>query len=235
MAGVTLNQIAVRISQEQGDRTGDASFISQCETWLKSAMIEIDSEANFKAFFKNLTITTNPSVTNGLYDLPEDFRAMKYLRHPDNDDPIDYENPSTLVGYNVDFEQFGRPHTHWISDPYIDGSNRFIQRVRFLPIPNTVMTIDGKYYFDVLNVNTNDFLPLTQQAINALESRLRMYITKADREWTAYNVERSEYSKHLANLIKSEVNKPSRRMKARPTDLPSRSRRPSRFRYPHET
>lgn len=234
MSGVTLNQIAVRISQEQGDRTGDASFISQCETWLKSAMVEIDSEANFKAFFKNLSIVTNPANLTGLYDLPEDFRSIKYLRHTDTDEPIDYENPSTLIQYNVDLEQFGRPSIHWISDPRIDV-NKFIQRVRFHPIPNETLTIDGKYYFDVINTLTNDILPLTSQAINALESRLRMYITKADREWTAYNVERSEYSKHLATLMKSEVNKPSRRMKARPTDLPSRSRRPSRLRYPFES
>lgn len=233
--GVTLNQIAVRISQEQGDRTGDASFISQCETWLKSAMVEIDSEANFKAFFKNLTITTDPLNLTGLYDLPEDFRSIKYLRHVDTDEPIDYENPSTLIQYNVDLEQFGRPSIHWISDPTINASNQFIQRVRLHPIPNVALTIDGKYYFDVVNVDTNDTLPLTPQAINALESRLRMYIRKMDEAWTGYNVERSEYSKHLATLIKSEVNKPSRRMKARPTDLPSRSRRPSRLRYPFES
>ena len=232
--GITLNQLAVRVSQEQGDRTGDASFISQCETWLKSAMVEIDSEANFKAFFKNLTIITDPLNTTGLYNLPEDFRTIKYLRHTDTEDPIDYENPSTLIGYNVDLEQRGRPSIHWVSDPLVSGS-QFIQRVRFHPIPNETLTIDGKYYFDVINVNPNDTLPLTTQAINALESRLRMYINKLDREWTAYNVERSEYTKHLANLIKSEVNKPSRRMKARPTDLPSRSRRPSRLRYPFES
>ena len=233
MAGVTLNQIAVRISQEQGDRTGDASFVSQCETWLKSAMVEIDSEANFKAFFKNLTITTDPGNTTGLYDLPEDFRSIKYLRLADTDDPIDYENPSTLIGYNVDLEQRGRPSIHWISDPRIDV-NKFIQRVRFHPIPNVVLPVDGKYYFDVINTASSDILPLTSQAINALESRLRMYIRKADENWTAYNVERSEYSKHLAILIKSEVNKPSRRMKGRVTDLPSKSRRPSRLRYPFE-
>lgn len=234
MAGVTLNQIAVRIASEQGEHTGDDAFITQCETWLKDAMIEIDSDGNFQIFRKPLTITTSASVTDGLYDLPEDFRTMKYLRQVLTDDPIDYINPKTLADYGMNLEQFGPPKHFWVTDPRINVNNQFIQRVKFWPIPNSTIDVDGMYYFDVINLASGSFIPLSQRAILALESRLRMYITKADKEWTAYNVERSEYARNLNAFLNEEKNKPSRNLKARYTDLPSRSRRPSRFRYPHE-
>ena len=234
MPGVTLNQIAIRIASEQGDHSADDGFISQCETWLKDAMIEIDSAGEFKIFAKTFSITTDSSNTTGLYDLPEDFRSMKYIRHIDIDSEIDYINPKALVQYGIDLEQRGTARNHWVTDPRVNIQNQFIQRVRFHPIPNNVETLDGMYYFDVINVGSDDIIPMSQRAILAIESRLRMYITKADKEWTAYNVERSEYNINLANLLREEKSKPSRNLKARTTDLPSKSRRPTRLRYPFE-
>ncbi len=234
MSGVTLNQIATRIAGEQGERRDDTSFITQCETWLKSAMIEIDSSGNFQVFRKNLTITTDPLNTQGLYELPEDFRTFKYLREVLTDNPIEYIDPKVLADYNLDFEQFGPPRNYWITDPTVNGSNQFIQRLQFFPIPNEALTVDGMYYFDIINTGSDDILPLTQRAIIALEHRLRMYIRDADKEWTAYNVSRGEYGRALALVLMEEKNKPSRNLRARNTDLPFRSRRPRRFRYPFE-
>lgn len=232
MAGITLNQIALQIVSEQGEHVGDDAFVAQCEIWLKDALIEIDSEANFKAFAKDFSIVTAVSIA--LYNLPEDFRAIKYLRMVDTDEEIDYINPKTLTQYGIDLEQSGRPRNHWVSDPVINVSNQFIQRVRLHPVPNGVLTINGMYYFDVINLISGSFIPLTQRAMLTLKSRLRMYIAKGDREWTAYNVERGQYAKDLAALLREETNKPSRNLTARPTDLPLRSRRPSRLRYPFE-
>lgn len=234
MAGVTLNQIAVRIAGEQAEHTGDDGFITQCETWLKSAMIEIDSEGNFRIFVKDFTITTDPLNLTGLYDLPEDFRAVKYIRHINTDDEIDYINPKTLVKYGVDLEQKGPPRNHWVTEPRINASNQFVQGLKLHPIPNSAETLNGMYYYDVINLSSASFIPLSQQALLCLESRLRMFITKADKEWTAYNVERSEYSKNLAGFLRQEKNKPSRSMIARHSDLSLNSRRPSRLRYPFE-
>lgn len=234
MAGISLNQIATRIAGEQGERKDDTSFIAQCETWLKSAMIEIDSSGNFQVFRKNLTITTDPLNTQGLYTLPEDFRTMKYLREVITDNPIEYIDPKILSDYNLDMEQFGTPRQFWITDPVINLSDQYIQRIKFFPIPNEVLTIDGMYYFDIINTASDDILLLTQRVILALESRLRMYITKMDKEWTAYNVERSEYSRNLELVKMEEKSKPSRNLRAKNTDIPRKSRRPSRFRYPFE-
>jgi len=233
MSTVTLNQLATRIINEQGNHLDDPAFVTQCETWLKAAMVEVDSEGNMKIFARNFTITTDPLVTDGLYDLPQDFRSIKYLRHINTDDEIDYTNPKTLVAYNVDLEQFGTPHKHWVTDPRIDINNDFIQRVKLWPVPNSSLTIDGQYYYDVLNVTSSDVLPLSPQAILCLESRLRMYITKAEKEWTAYNVERGEYAKNLAGLLRQETNKPSRKQIKRWSDITTRNR-PARLRYPFE-
>jgi hypothetical protein len=232
MAGVTLNQIAVRIATEQGDKVGDDGFITQCEQWLREAMIEIDSQANSRAFSTTLPpITTSAGVSR--YSLPENYRAIKYLRFVDTDDPIEYCNPRTLANYGVDFEQQGRPRWHWVSDPVLGGSNEFIQKVTFQPIPNGTFTIDGMYFFDIINIDSDDFLPLTQQAILAISSRLRMEIHKNDKEWDAYNAERGQFSINLASFLKLETNKPARGLKAKIRDLP-RMGRPPRLRYPFE-
>lgn len=232
MAGITLNQLATAIAGEQGEKVGDTSYITQCETWLKEAMVEIDSEANSRAF----STTLPPIVTvagQSRYDLPENYRSIKYLRFVDTDDPIEYCNPRTLANYGVDFEQQGRPRWHWISDPIVNGSNQFIQRLSLQPVPNGVFTIDGMYFFDVINIGSSTILPLTQQAIIALKSRLRMEMHKNDKDWDSYNAERGQYSRNLALFLKSEANKPSRAMKKRYSDMPRRGR-PSRLRYPHE-
>lgn len=232
MAGVTLNQIATEVAGEQGERKDDTSFITQCETWLKDAIIEIDSEGNFKIFKKPLSVIT--AVGTSLYDLPEDFRTIKFIRHPDTDEHIDYINPSTLVSYGIDLEQAGRPRNHWVTDPRVNAQNQFIQRLKLHPVPNAIFNLDGEYYFDVINLTTGSIIPLIPQAILALKSRLRMHIHESDKEWTAYNVARSQYSKDLAAFLRQETVKPHRRMKKRVSDISLGNRRPTRLRYPFE-
>lgn len=232
MPSLTLNQLASQLVLEQGEKRDDNGFISQMEIWIKDSIIEIDSLSQFKIFWKEFSFNTN--TDQAIYDLPEDFKHVKYMRLVDTDDEINYINPKTLARYNIDLEQkSNRPFYYWVFDAQVQGVN-VIKKLRVHPIPTGVISINMPYYFDITSLISSSVLPLSQQCLLALKSRVRMQMHKLDKEWDAFNAERSQYAIDIQNLISLEKSPPSRILINRPTDLPRRSSRPYRLRYPWE-
>lgn len=228
---MTLNQLASELIQEQSEKIGDTAYLTQLEKWAKDAITEISVRTKFKFFWKDHTITT--VVGTSSYDLPKEFRDFKFVRHTDNDDEIDYINPRRLVNFGLDLERQERPRYWWISDATVDATD-LIQKVRFNPTPNAIFSINAPFYFHPVNLISGSVLPVTEEAILVIKSRVRMQVYKNDSRLDLFNIERGQFSSDLSNLITQERTISARTLVNQQTDLPRRTGRPYRLRYPFE-
>lgn len=230
---MTLNALALLISAEHGERAGDTAFITQLENWIKDDLIKISLNSKFKGLFKELTIVT--AAATPTYDLPVDFKNFKYIRVPDGDHDIEYLTPRRLSKFNFDLEQTGSPPRFaWIVNSGIVATV-FRYKLRLHPIPNSIMNINAPYHFYPSGLLSASDIPVNDELVLLLKSRLSMRIHRLDLDWDSFNSHRAEYNEDMKNIIKQE-NKPSSRDLVKTTsDLPRRTGRGrGRFRFPFE-
>lgn len=229
---MTLNALALELAAEHGERTGDTTFITQLETWIKNDLIRIALKTKFKLLWRNNTINT--VIGTAEYDLPNDFKDFKYIRFVDDDDNITYLNPRRLSRYNLDFEASGRPKFAWITNAAVVGGS-VVGKLKFQPVPNAVIAIDAPYYYYPTGLTSSSDIPVNDELVLLLKSRLSMQIARIDLNWDLHNAHRADFNEDL-NLIVKQDNKSSARDLVRgQTDLPRNSGRPyKRFRYPFE-
>lgn len=231
---MTLNQLAVEISLEQGERLGDVAFVSQLETWIKDELVRINLKSRFRLLWKDATIPTVATVPT--IDLPLDFRDPKFVRHPDGEQPIEFLTPIKLSKFNFDFEMTGKPEFCWFQDSSVVGTD-FIKKLRLHPIPDIVYQINIPYYYYVQKgLLSNTHLSVPDEIILLLKNRVRMRIHRVDLDWDNHNAERADYNEALQDYAVMDRTTPSRDLVKGQTDLPRRAQRPTgRFRFPFET
>lgn len=229
--GLTVNQLAIQLLGEQAEKKDDNDYVAQLEIWIKDAITEISSRTKFKFFWKENIITTVIGISS--YSLPKEFRDFKYVRHIDNDQIIEYINPRRLADYGLDLELRGKPRYWWISDPTTTSTD-FIQKIRLHPIPNAIYSINAPIYYHPVDLISTSVIPVSEEGLLAVKSRVRMWMHKQDKQLELYNIERSQYNQDLASLIDQEKTISGRILINRQTDLPRRSGRPYRLRYPFE-
>lgn len=229
---MTLNALALEVAAEHGERTGDTAFITQLETWIKNDLVRIALKTKFKFLWKDLTINTVNGTAE--YNLPNDFKDFKYLRFVDDDDNITYLNPRRLSRYNLDFEATGRPKFAWITNATIVANN-MVGKLRFQPVPNAVFAVSAPYYYYPKGLVSGSDLPVNDELIVLLKSRLAMHIARVDLDWDLHNAHRADFNEDLNLIIKQDNKSSARDLVRGQTDLPRNSGRPyKRFRYPFE-
>lgn len=230
---MTLNALALALVAEHGERQGDTAFVTQLETWIKDDLIKISLNAKFKSLFKDLTIIT--VVNQPGYDLPADFKNFKYLRVPDGDHDIEYLSPRKLAKFNFDLEQKGSPPRFaWIVNSGVVGGV-FKYKVRFHPIPNVILNVDAPYHFYPSGLVSASDIPVNDELLLLLKSRLNMRIHRLDLDWDSFNSHRAEYVEDMRNIIKQETKPSARDLVKTTSDLPRRTGRGrGRFRFPFE-
>lgn len=229
---MTLNALALEVALEHGERQGDTAFITQLETWLKNDLVRIALKTKFKLLWKDNQITTAVGVPE--YNLPNDFKDFKYLRFIDTDDNITYLNPRRLSRYNLDFEQPGRPKFAWIVNASVVAGN-VVGKLRFQPVPNAIISISAPYYYYPKGLTSNSDIPVNDELILLLKSRLSMQIARLDLDWDLHNAYRADFNEDLNLIIKQDNKSSARDLVRGQTDLPRNSGRPyKRFRYPFE-
>ena len=229
---MTLEQLAQELALEHGERQGDTGFISQLVTWIKNDLVRISLKSKFKLLWKDNPITT--AIDDPEYELPTDFKDFKYIRFQDNDDIITYLSPRRLARYNLDFEQKGKPKFAWIVNAtVIAGVVR--GRLRFQPIPNAEYLIDAPYYYYPTGLTSSSDIPVNEELILLLKSRLSMHVARIDRDWDLHNAHRADFNEDLKDIRKQENTSSNRDLVRGQTDIPRNSGRPyKRFRYPFE-
>lgn len=229
---MTLEQLAVELAAEHGERQGDLGFISQLVTWIKKDLVRISLKSKFKLLWKDNPITT--AIDDPEYELPADFKDFKFLRFEDNDDVITYLNPRRLAKYNLDFESKGKPKFAWITNASVI-SGVLVGKLRFQPIPNAVYLIQAPYYYYPRGLSASSDIPVNDELMLLLHSRLSMYIARIDRDWDLHNAHRADFNEDLEDIRKQENKSSARDLVRGQTDLPRNSGRPyKRFRYPFE-
>lgn len=229
---MTLEQLAVEIAAEHGERQGDTGFISQLVTWIKKDLVRISFKSKFKLLWRDNPITTVVNVPE--YNLPADFRDFKYLRFEDNDDVIEYLSPRRLARYNLDFEVKGKPEFAWITNASV-VAGALVGKLRFQPIPNAAYIVQAPYYYYPRGLTSSSDIPVNDELMLLLHSRLSMQIARIDRDWDLHNAHRADFNEDLQFIRKQENKSSARNLVRGQTDLPRNSGRPyKRFRYPFE-
>lgn len=224
--------MALEVALEHGERQGDTAFITQLETWIKNDLVRIALKTKFKLLWRDFTITTQVGVSE--YNLPNDFKDFKYLRFVDDDDNITYLNPRRLSRYNLDFEQPGRPKFAWITNAVIVANN-MVGKLKFQPVPNVIIDISAPYYYYPKGLSSGSDIPVNDELILLLKSRLSMHIARLDLDWDLHNAHRADFNEDLNLIIKQDNKSSARDLVRGQTDLPRNSGRPyKRFRYPFE-
>ena len=229
---MTLNALALEVALEHGERQGDTAFITQLETWIKNDLVSIALKTKFKLLWKDFTFNTANGTAE--YNLPNDFKDFKYIRFTDDDDNITYLNPRRLSRYNLDFEQLGRPKFAWITNAVIVANN-IVGKLRFQPVPNAIIQISAPYYYYPKGLASGSDIPVNDEIMLLLKSRLGMRIARVDLDWDLHNAHRADFNEDLNQIIKQDNKSSARDLVRGQTDLPRNSGRPyKRFRYPFE-
>jgi hypothetical protein len=231
---MTLNQLASEIALEQGERVGDAAFVTQLETWIKDDLLKINLKSRFRVLWKTFSFPTQVNVPD--YPLPLDFKDPKYVRIIESDQPIEFLTPIKLTKFNFDLEQKGNPKFCWFQNPAIVSTN-FTKKLRLHPIPNSIVNVElPYYYYPQKGLTSNTDIPITDELFMILKHRVRMRVHLIDREFDLYGIEKAEYRESLADYIVQDRTTPSRDLVKGQSDLPKRAQRPTgRFRYPFES
>lgn len=230
---MTLNALALLLVSEHGERQGDTEFITTLETWIKDDLVKLSLNTKFKSLYKEQTITT--VIDQPTYDLPVDFKNFKYLRIPDGDHVVEYLTPRRLAQFNFDLEQKGSPPRFaWIVNSGI-VAGAFKYKVRFQPIPNVILDVNAPYHFYVSGLTSSSDIPVNDELMLLLKSRLSMRIHRLDGDWDGVNSYRGEYNEDMRNIIKQEGKPSARDLVKTASDLPRRTGRGrGRFRFPFE-
>jgi hypothetical protein len=228
---MTVNQMAQILVREQAEKSGDPNFIAMVENWIASALKVIAMKSNWKFFQKNFSFAT--AASNPFYNLPEEARKIKFLQISNTDTTLIYRDKGKSATLRQDFEQLGTPKFwSYVNSVNVSGDN--FRRIELTPIPNSIMDINGEYYYHPIDIVSSSEIPLDQSFDEAIMCFVRSKMMKVDKNYIGANLEMKDFDTNLASAIVAERQQSAENVVNEPTDIPAARMFNHRLRYTWE-
>lgn len=236
MALLTVNALALVLMREMDEATDNTELVSVVESWIDDAVDEIAAAADWKIFKQLDTLATIASTST--YALSQDVIDVRSIRFVDTDEPIDYQDETSLFGVAEDLENLGKPRW-WFYTNTSAGTDEVIKNIRFSPIPDAIynLTLSVQVHPTTTALITSSNIPFRKETILAIKNRVRAYKMMDDKDYEGATAYLQMFYKQLDDMRSKENKSPSAQiLRMQPRDLHNQGDRrfarldPSRFR-----
>jgi hypothetical protein len=218
----TPNSIALSLIKEVGESTDDADFVLLVEKRVNEAVQEIALAANFNPYKARSPFNT--AIGTPTYNMPATARELIQLRFVTDGAPIAYATTQELVARRLKLTDPGRPQ-FWLEDGVVVVGSDTLLKVRLVPVPAAVESIEEEHYFDPTDTASASNIPIPLSWIVPTLDRVRSFLLENLGKYDASALAIRRYEKSLKRIADRENNKTADKAVLQEVDLANLRRR----------
>lgn len=218
----TPNSIALSLITEQGESSDDTDFVTLVEKRVNEAVQEIALAANFNPYKARTTFAT--VIGTATYNMPATARELIQLRYVTDGTPIIYSTTQELVRHGAMLTDSGRAR-FWLEDGVTLSGSDTLLKIRMVPVPAAVESIEEEHYFDPTDTASASQIPIPLSWIVAVLDRVRSWFLENLGKYDASQLAIRRYEKNLKLITNRENNKSADKTVLQEVDLANLRRR----------
>jgi hypothetical protein len=208
--------------QEVGESTDDADFVLLVEKRVNEAVQEIALAANFNPYKARSPFNT--AIGTATYNMPATARELIQLRFVTDGAPIAYATTQELVARRLKLTDPGRPQ-FWLEDGVVVVGADTLLKIRLVPVPVMVESIEEEHYFDPTDTASASNIPIPLSWIVPTLDRVRSFLLENLGKYDASALAIRRYEKSLKRIADRENNKTADKAVLQEVDLANLRRR----------
>lgn len=231
---MTVNELALIMARERGERQDDPNFVAMAENWIKGAIKVIAIQSNWR-FFLNDDFNFDTVALQKEYTMPEDFRYAKFFQLTVLNKEITYRDPARLPGFREDLDKVSSEPRHWwFVENKVTGGKSFKQ-IRIFPVVNAILNITAPYYYHPVSMTGSSVIPLDESFLEIIQSYARSKMLRQEKNYAGSDREMKDFEFFLGAALSLDRSKPGDNITMIETDLPRNTGKPlGRLRYKWE-
>lgn len=218
----TVNAIALSLITEAEESTDDAGFVTKIEKRVNEALQEIGLAANFNPFRARSSFST--AAATPTYNLPAKASQIIQLHFTVDGVPIPMRSVQELSRLGLRLEETGRPQC-WIEDGVVQSGANNLVRIRMVPVPVSIESVEEEHYFDPTDTASASNLEVPDSFLVAVRLRTQVAMLINDGKYTAAALIQRQYDQNLKRLVEREHEKPSQKIVLKEVDIVNVRRR----------
>jgi len=218
----TPNSIALSLITEVGESTDDTDFVTLVEKRVNEAVQEIALATNFNPYKARATFAT--VIGTATYNMPATARELIQLRYITDGSPIVYATTQELVIRGIKLTDAGRARW-WLEDGVTLSGSDTLLKIRLVPIPAAVESIEEEHYFDPTDTASASHIPIPLSWIVPTLDRVRSFLLENLGKYDASALAIRRYESGLKLIKNRENNKAADKAVLQEVDLANLRRR----------
>jgi len=227
----TPNSIALSLITEVGESTDDADFVLLVEKRVNEAVQEIALATNFNPYKARATFAT--VIGTATYNMPATARELIQLQYVTDGAPITYATMQDMARAGFKLTNPGRAQ-FWLEDGVVLSGSDTLLKIRLVPVPTAVESIEEEHYFDPSDTASASHIPIPLSWIVPTLDRVRSFLLENLGKYDASALAIRRYENGLKQIKGRENNKAADKAVLQEVDLANIRRRrgprlPGRF------
>jgi len=218
----TPNSIALSLIQEVGESTDDADFVLLVEKQINKAVREISLVTNFNPYKARATFAT--VIGTAVYNMPATAREVNQLQFVTDGVPIIYSTTQEMAYRRLKLTDPGRPQ-FWLEDGVVVVGADTLLKIRLVPVPVAVESIEEEHYFDPTDTASASHIPIPFSWTVPVEDRGLSFLLENLGKYDASALAIRRYEKSLKRIADRENNKNADKAVLQEVDLANLRRR----------
>jgi hypothetical protein len=218
----TPNSIALSLIKEVGESTDDADFVLLVEKQINKAVREISLVTNFNPYKARAPFNT--AIGTPTYNMPATARELIQLRFVTDSAPISYSTTQELVARRLKLTDPGRPQ-FWLEDGVVLSGSDTLLKIRLVPVPVAVESIEEEHYFDPTDTASASHIPIPSSWTVPVEDRALSFLLENLGKYDASALAIRRYEKSIKRIADRENNKNADKAVLQEVDLANLRRR----------
>lgn len=218
----TLNSVALSLIIEVGESTDDPDFVLLVEKQVNKAVQEIALATNFNPYKGRSPFST--AIGTAVYNMPAAVRELIQLQFVTDGVPIPMSTTQDLARRGLKFTDPGRPQ-FWLEDGVVVVGSDTLLKIRLVPVPVAVESIEEQHYFDPTDIASASQMPIPFSFLVPTQDRVLSFLQENQGKYDASALSIRRYENGLKRISNRENNKDARKVVLQEVDLANLRRR----------
>lgn len=208
--------------QEVGESTDDADFVTLVEKRVNEAVQEIAIATNFNPYKARASFNT--AIGTATYNMPAAARELVQLRFVTDGFPISFASTQDMARRGILLTTSGRPQ-FWLEDGVVVSGSDTLLRIRLVPVPAAIESIEEEHYFDPTDTASASQIPIPLSFIVPTLDRVRSFLLENLGKYDASALAIRRYENGLKRIVNRENGKVADKAVLQEVDLANVRRR----------